>query len=96
VLGIDNATSPQPCSAANLHAVDFQMSSSSSDSIGTIYAANGSIDLSGFGSIAGVVDAGSDILIEGSNTKQGLQYSIAQSKTALNTGTLAFQSYIEY
>jgi len=96
VLGIDNATDPQPCSASNVHAVDYNMSATSSDSIGTIYAANGSIDLTGIGSVIGVVDAGNDVLIQGSNTTQGFEYNLAQAKTSMNTGTLAFQSYIEY
>ena len=92
VLGLDNAG--DPCSSQNVHAVDFAIAGSLNP-IGTIYAANGSIDLTGSGSIAGALDAGFDILLEGSNPSQGLQYSLVQANTSLNTGTLTFQSYSE-
>jgi type II secretory pathway pseudopilin PulG len=96
VLGLDNATDPTPCSSTNTHAVDFTMGAASPDPIGTIYAANGSIDLTGSSSIVGALDAGKDIILNGSNAKTGMQYSLQQGATTLNTGTLTFESYIEY
>jgi hypothetical protein len=94
VLGLDGPANP--CSSTNLHAVDFQAMLTAPAPIGTIFAPNGSIDLTGDGALSGAFDAGDDLIIEGTNTNQGMQYDIKQASTTINTGTLTFQSYIEY
>lgn len=96
VLGQDAATSTA-CSSTNLHAVDFQVNGPGATPIGTIYAANGSIELTGPGSFFGAVDAGTDVLFDITDTKKNdIQYDAAQASTTLNTGTLTYSSYIEY
>jgi hypothetical protein len=97
VLGNDgNSTTPCAGQNANAHAVDFATLASLPSPIGTIYAVNGSIELTGPGAIAGILDAGVDVRILGSNQKLGMQYDLQQAVTTINTGTLTYQSYIEY
>lgn len=97
VLGNDNnSTTPCAGQSANAHAVDFATLASLPSPIGTIYAVNGSIELTGPGAIAGILDAGFDVRILGSNQKLGMQYDLQQAVTTINTGTLTYQSYIEY
>ncbi len=92
VLGSDGASTP--CN--NTHAVDIVLTNDAMPPFGTIFAANGSIDLSGGGSVIGAFDASRDLILEGSNAKVGMQYDAQQAATSLYTGTLGFQSYIEY
>jgi type II secretory pathway pseudopilin PulG len=94
VLGSDNAINP--CSTNNVHAVDFQTISGVINPIGTIFAPSGSIDLTGSGALTGALDSGADVRIEGTNDKLGMQYDMKQATTTLSTGSLTFQSYIEY
>lgn len=63
--------------------------------IGTIFAPTGDITISGPGSIAGALDSGANIYIEGTDTKSGMQYDTAQENTTVNTGALTFSTYIE-
>jgi hypothetical protein len=97
VLGNDdNSTTPCAGQRTNAHAVDFATVASLPSPIGTIYAANGSIEITGPGAVAGVLDAGTDIRILGTNQKLGMQYDLQQANTTMNTGTLTYESYIEY
>jgi len=68
----------------------------SASPVGTIFAPNGTIDITGPGSIAGAFDAGADVVILGTNTATGMQYDTAQQATTIDTGALTFSSYIEY
>lgn len=92
VLGADGSA-PTQCSHQN--AIDFEIEGAPS-SFGTLFAPNGSIGLTGAGSISGAVDAGSNVLLKGSSTTKGLQYDAQQATTVLNTGTLTYSSYMEY
>ena len=98
VLGFDQASSSAgtPCDAANAHAIDLEVGASGENAVGTLYAPNGSIELTGAGTLLGAVDAGNDLLFNSSNVKAGMQYDAAQAQTTLNTGTLTYNSYIEY
>jgi hypothetical protein len=91
VLGTD---SPQDeCSGSNGYAVD--LAAAAPDVVGTIYTPVSSVYVSGPSSIVGALDAGSDVYIDGSDTKVGMQYDTAQQSTTLDTGALEFSSYIE-
>lgn len=96
VLGIDQASLSNSCSANNSHALDFQTLAGTASTIGTIFTPHGSINLTGSGSIAGAVDAGANVYLAGSDTTHGMQYDMNQATTSINTGTLTFNSYFEY
>ena len=95
-LGSDGVTDPCFNENHTVHAVDFATIANTVGPIGTFFAPNGSIDITGGGAVAGALDAGIDIRLEGTNTKLGMQYDSKQANTTMNTGTLDFQSYIEY
>jgi hypothetical protein len=97
MLVLGNDAMAQPCSASNTHAVDMHMASSQNE-IGTIYAPSGSIALMGSGSILGAVDAGADVMLEGTNYTPGggMQYDLTQAQTTMPTGALTYNSYFEY
>lgn len=91
-LGADNSSSS--CSSTNLHAIDLAVSTPVS--VSTLFTPNGSIAVSGPGALAGALDAVGDVLLDGTDTKMGMQYDIAQQQTTIDTGTLTFGSYFEH
>jgi hypothetical protein len=63
-----------------------------SEPVGTVYAANGSVNIGGTGSVQGAFDAGVNVDVGGSSSA-AMQYDANQSATKLSTGTMTYTAY---
>jgi len=61
--------------------------------VGTVYAANGSVSVSGTGTVQGALDGGINVDIAGSSAAAAIQYDAAQASTTMTTGTMTYTAY---
>lgn len=92
VLGNDVA-STNPCANGATDAVFF--APLGIESIGTVYAANGSVQTASTGTVIGALDAGVNVDING-NSGAAMRYDHNQSKTTMATGTMTYTSLAQY
>ncbi len=63
--------------------------------VGTIYAANGSINTASTGTIVGALDAGVNVDVAGNNGSV-VRYDHNQTNTTMATGTMTYTAYSQY
>ncbi|MDQ6781059.1 MAG: hypothetical protein M3Z37_07915 [Candidatus Eremiobacteraeota bacterium] len=92
VLGND-VTSSNPCNNGATDAAFF--APLALEPVGTVYAANGSIQTTSTGTVIGALDAGVNVDING-NSGAAMRYDHNQSKTTMATGTMTYTSLAQY
>ncbi|MDQ6766652.1 MAG: hypothetical protein M3Z41_02480 [Candidatus Eremiobacteraeota bacterium] len=88
------ATDPgamNPCGGSATEALSFSPASGL-EAVGTAYAANGSLGVTGSGTVQGALDAGGNVDL-GGGTGAGVQYDAKQAQTKLSTGTMTYTAY---
>ena len=60
--------------------------------VGTVYASAGSVQISGFGTVQGALDAGGNVDLNG-GAGSAVQYDAKQASTTLTTGTMTYTAY---
>jgi hypothetical protein len=90
VLGSDPG-SINPCGSSATDAV-WLSPASGTEPVATVYAANGSINVTGSGTVQGALDAGANADLAG-GTGAAVQYDANQAKTTLTTGTMTYTAY---
>lgn len=90
VLGNDPGLS-NPC-GSGADALSL-MPTAGVEAVGTVYAANGSVSVSGTGSVQGALDGGINVDIAGSSAAAAIQYDAAQASTTMTTGTMTYTAY---
>ena len=90
VLGNDPG-SINPCGVSATDAVSLAPSSGT-ESVGTVYAANGSLAVTGGGILQGAFDAGNNVDLAGL-AGSALQYDAKQAQTTMATGTMTYTAY---
>lgn len=63
------------------------------ESVGTAYAANGSVGIGGGAMVEGALDAGGGNVDLGGSSGSGYQYDAKQAQTTLSTGTMTYTAY---
>ena len=92
VLGND-VTSGNPCGNGATDSVF--LAPFGFEPVGTIYAANGSINTASTGNVVGALDAGGNVDI-GGNPSSSMRYDHRQAQTTMATGTMTYTAYNQY
>jgi hypothetical protein len=90
VLGNDPG-SINPCGVSSTDAVSLSPASGT-ESVGTVYAASGSVSITGAGLLQGALDAGTNVDLAGL-AGSALQYDAKQAQTTMATGTMTYTAY---
>jgi hypothetical protein len=80
-----------PCGVSATDAVSLSPASGT-ESVGTVYAASGSVNITGNGLLQGAFDAGNNVDLSGL-AGSALQYDAKQAQTTLATGTMTYTAY---
>lgn len=92
VLGND-VTSSNPCGSGATDSVF--LAPFGVEPVGTIYAANGSVNTASTGTVVGALDAGINVDISG-NSGSAMRYDHNQTRTTMKTGTMTYTAFNQY
>lgn len=81
-----------PCGGTATDALSLSPPAAGTESVGTVYATIGSVQITGLGTVQGAIDAGGNVDLNG-GTGSAIQYDAKQAQTTLTTGTMTYTAY---
>jgi hypothetical protein len=81
-----------PCGSSATEALSLAPATGA-EAVGTVYAANGSVGITGGGMVEGAIDAGGGNVDLAGSSGSGVQYDAKQAQTTLSTGTMTYTAY---